>query len=77
MFLHQWDLWRRITKAAELAKLDQQSPYREQLVSGRMNILVPAKISAVMNEIQVGPEDVARYYCFGSAGNGESVLPLR
>ena len=30
-WLHQWELLRKLTKLAEEAKLDQESPYKESL----------------------------------------------
>src|ERR1039457_6240958 len=30
-WLHQWELFRKLTKMAEEAKLDQESPYKETL----------------------------------------------
>ena len=38
-WLHQWELLRKLTKMAEEAKLDQESPYKETLAYGRMNVL--------------------------------------
>jgi parvulin-like peptidyl-prolyl isomerase len=61
-WLHQWDLLRKLTKMAEEAKLDQESPYKETLAYGRMNVLATAQISASINKISVEPDDIVKYY---------------
>src|ERR1035441_279423 len=45
-WLHQWELLRKLTKIAEDAKLDQESPYKESLDFARMNVLATAEINA-------------------------------
>ena len=62
MWLHQWELVRKLTKMAEDAKLDQQSPYRENLAYTRMNILANAQIAAAMNQMVVEPAEIVKYY---------------
>jgi peptidyl-prolyl cis-trans isomerase C len=61
-WLHQWELLRKLTKMAEDAKLDQQSPYKESLEYGRMNVLATAEIGAAINLIVVEPADIVKYY---------------
>src|ERR1019366_9563617 len=62
LWLHQWELLRKLTKLAEDAKLDQESPYKESLAYGRMNVLATAEISAEVNRIVVEPGDIVKYY---------------
>jgi parvulin-like peptidyl-prolyl isomerase len=61
-WLHQWELLRKLTKMAEDAKLDQESPYKENLAYGRMNVLATAEITAAVNLILVEPADIVKYY---------------
>ena len=61
-WLHQWELLRKLTKMAEDAKLDQESPYKETLAYGRMNVLATAQINAAINQIVVEPGDIVKYY---------------
>jgi peptidyl-prolyl cis-trans isomerase C len=61
-WLHQWELLRKLTKMAEDAKLDQESPYKEALAWGRMNVLAQAQISAAINQVVVEPADIVKYY---------------
>ena len=61
-FLHQWELLRKLTKMAEDAKLDQESPYKESLAYGRMNVLATAQINAAVSQIVVEPADIVKYY---------------
>jgi len=61
-FLHQWELWRRVTKIAELSKLDQESPYKQQIEYARMNALLPAQINAVMNQVPIEPDEIVKFY---------------
>ena len=62
MWLHQWELMRKLTKMAEDAKLDQESPYKENLAYARMNVLATAQINAAINLIVVEPGDIVKYY---------------
>ncbi|MEO8592363.1 MAG: peptidylprolyl isomerase [Candidatus Solibacter sp.] len=62
LFLKQWELLRNLTKLAEDAKLDQESPYRETLSYGRMNVLATAQINHALNQIVVEPAEVVKYY---------------
>jgi peptidyl-prolyl cis-trans isomerase C len=61
-WLHQWELLRKLTKMAEDAKLDQESPYKETLAYGRMNVLATAQINAAINQVVVEPGDIVKYY---------------
>ncbi len=61
-WLHQWELMRKLTKLAEDAKLDQESPYKETLAYGRMNVLATAQINAAINQIVVEPPEIVKYY---------------
>ncbi len=61
-WLHQWELLRKLTKMAEDAKLDQQSPYKETLAYARMNVLATAQIGAAVNLIVVEPAEIVKYY---------------
>lgn len=61
-WLHQWELFRKLTKLAEDAKLDQQSPYKETLAYQRMTVLATAQINATMNLIVVEPGEIVKYY---------------
>jgi peptidyl-prolyl cis-trans isomerase C len=61
-WLHQWELLRKLTKMAEDAKLDQQSPYKENLAYQRMNVLATAEIGAAINLIVVEPAEIVKYY---------------
>jgi hypothetical protein len=61
-WLHQWELLRKLTKLAEEAKLDLESPYKETLAYGRMNVLANAEINAAINRVAVEPGDIVKYY---------------
>jgi peptidyl-prolyl cis-trans isomerase C len=62
LWLHQWELLRKLTKMAEDAKLDQQSPYKENLAYTRMNVLANAQIAAAINQMVVEPAEIVKYY---------------
>ncbi len=61
-FLHQWEMMRKLTKMAEAAKLDQESPYKEALEYGRMNVMAQAQITAAINAIQIDPDEIVKTY---------------
>jgi peptidyl-prolyl cis-trans isomerase C len=61
-WLHQWELLRKLTKMAEDAKLDQESPYKESLAYARMNVLATAEVSAAINLIVVEPGEIVKHY---------------
>ena len=50
-WIHQWELMRKLTKQAEEAKLDQESPYKEAIAFARMNVLASAQVNAGINKI--------------------------
>jgi peptidyl-prolyl cis-trans isomerase C len=62
VFLHQWEMMRRLTKMAEAAKLDQETPYKEALEYGRMNVMAQAQIAATVNAIQIDPGEIVKNY---------------
>src|SRR5665647_1859247 len=62
LWLHQWELMRKLSKMAEDEKLDQESPYKETLAYARMNVLLAAEINAAMNRVVVEPGDIVKYY---------------
>jgi hypothetical protein len=62
VFLHQWEMMRKLTKMAETAKLDQESPYKEALDYGRMNVLAQAEITSTVNNITIAPEEIVKAY---------------
>jgi parvulin-like peptidyl-prolyl isomerase len=62
VWLHQWELLRKLTKMAEDAKLDQESPYKESLAYGRMYVLSQAQISNAINQVVVEPADIVKFY---------------
>ena len=61
-WLHQWELFRKLTKMAEEAKLDEESPYKEALAYQRMTVLATAQITAAINRIMVEPGEIVKYY---------------
>jgi len=61
-WLHQWELLRKLTKLAEEAKLDQESPYKETLMYQRMNVLATGQINVEINRVVVEPGDIVKYY---------------
>uniref|UniRef100_Q02AM9 PpiC-type peptidyl-prolyl cis-trans isomerase n=1 Tax=Solibacter usitatus (strain Ellin6076) TaxID=234267 RepID=Q02AM9_SOLUE len=61
-WLHQWEMMRKLTKMAEQAKLDQESPYKEAIDYGRMNVLATAQITATVNAMTVEPAEIVKSY---------------
>ena len=61
-FLSQVALMRRMVKLASAAKLDEQSPYKEQLAAYRMMTLVQAQHEAAANAIIVSGDDQKKFY---------------
>jgi peptidyl-prolyl cis-trans isomerase C len=61
-FLEQYAVMRRLSAEAEKNKLDQQSPWREQLANMRMQVLLQAEINQKIAEIQIPAEDQQKYY---------------
>jgi peptidyl-prolyl cis-trans isomerase C len=62
LFLKQWALMRNLAHMAEMQKLDQQTPVKEQLEYYRLMILSQAKMNQQMAATSVEPGDIARYY---------------
>jgi hypothetical protein len=62
LWLHQYELMRKLTKLAEDGKLDQESPYKEALVWERMNLLAQAQINLAINQVVVEPGDIVKFY---------------
>jgi parvulin-like peptidyl-prolyl isomerase len=60
--LEGYGLMKRFLAEAEKAKLDQQSPFKEQLLHLRMQVLSQARFNQRIAEIQVPPEDVKKSY---------------
>jgi parvulin-like peptidyl-prolyl isomerase len=61
-FLQQWAFFRKLTKMAEAAKLQERSPYKEAIEQYRMQILSEAKITDAMNQVVVEPAEIVRSY---------------
>jgi len=61
-FLHQWALFRKLTKQAEDQKLGEQSPYKEAVEYSRMQVLIGARINEELNAATVLPADILRAY---------------
>lgn len=61
-FLRQYAMLKRLSEYAEKHKLDQQSPYREALAAGRMQILYQAAIQHTYENIPVLAEDQKKFY---------------
>lgn len=61
-FLRQYAMLKRLSDYAEKQKLDQQSPYREALAAGRMQILYQAAIQHTYENIPVLAEEQKKFY---------------
>ncbi|HXB71683.1 MAG TPA: peptidylprolyl isomerase [Candidatus Acidoferrales bacterium] len=61
-FLHQWALFRKLTKEADEQKLGEQSPYKETIEYARMQVLIGARINEALNSVNVEPAEVLKYY---------------
>jgi peptidyl-prolyl cis-trans isomerase C len=61
-FLEQYGVMMRLSAEAEKAKLDQQTPWKEQLSNMRMQMLAQAEINQRLNEIQVPVEEQRKQY---------------
>jgi hypothetical protein len=57
-----WAGMLRLAEQGEAAKLDQTSPSKEMLAYNRTLVLGQALMNYKLNAVQVGPEDVAKYY---------------
>jgi peptidyl-prolyl cis-trans isomerase C len=61
-FLEQFAIYDLIAAMAEKAKLDQRSPYKEQIAETRRMILVTAQVNEYKNSLPIMPEDQKKYY---------------
>ena len=61
-FLKQFGVMRRLAADAEKAKLDTQSPWKEQLANMRMQMLANAAINQKFTDIQVTPEQTKAHF---------------
>jgi parvulin-like peptidyl-prolyl isomerase len=61
-FLEGYGVMKRLLAEAEQAKLDQQSPWKEQINHARMQVLAQARFNQRISEIQVSPEEVKKSY---------------
>jgi peptidyl-prolyl cis-trans isomerase C len=52
----------KLAKEAEAEKLDQQSPYKEQLADMRLQVLSMAAVNRKMDSIQITPAEVQKVY---------------
>lgn len=61
-FLQQYALLNRLAEEAEKAKLDQQTPYREQLQASRVQTLANAFLTEKFNSFPVQAEEQEKFY---------------
>jgi parvulin-like peptidyl-prolyl isomerase len=61
-FLENYALFDLIGSYAEKSKLDQKSPFREQIAETRRQILVTAYVNEYKNSLPVPAEDQRKYY---------------
>jgi peptidyl-prolyl cis-trans isomerase C len=61
-FLEQFAIFDLIAAMAEKAKLDQKSPYKEQIAETRRQILVTAQVNEYKNSLPIMPADQKKYY---------------
>jgi peptidyl-prolyl cis-trans isomerase C len=61
-FLNQLAMFHKLEKMALAEKLDQQSPFREQLLFARSQILAQAEVQKQMNPDKIDGEEIERYY---------------
>jgi peptidyl-prolyl cis-trans isomerase C len=61
-FIMQIALMTKLAAMAEQQKLDQQTPLREQLEYGRLQALMTAELSQIINAPVVRDEDLQAYY---------------
>ncbi len=61
-FLQQLALMMRLSGDAEKAKLDQTSPYKEQIESTRMQILAQGAVNEKINSFPISPQDQQKFY---------------
>jgi len=61
-YLNQVFLMKRLAEDAEKAGVDKQSPFKEQLEFGRLQVLSTAELTNINNNIKVSEEDKQKYY---------------
>ncbi|MGH9721393.1 MAG: peptidylprolyl isomerase [Bryobacteraceae bacterium] len=61
-FLHQIALMKKMSELAEASKLQEMSPYKEQIAFNRMFVLFNAQSSDMFNQIVVTGEDQQKFY---------------
>jgi parvulin-like peptidyl-prolyl isomerase len=61
-FLHEVSLMRKLTKMAEQAKLDQESPYKEALEFSKMMVLSQAQMMEINNGSTVTQPEIVKEY---------------
>lgn len=61
-FLRQYAMLKRLSELAEKNHLDQQSPYKEALAAGRMQILYQAAIQHTYENIPVQADEQKKFY---------------
>jgi hypothetical protein len=61
-FIKEYGLFRKLTQMALQNKLDQKHPNDDALLYYRMFILSQAMVNDMVNNIEVKPEDIAKYY---------------
>ena len=62
MFIEQYGLLLRLSADARKEKLDQQSPYKEEIEYATMQILQRAEFNRRTMELPVSPDDVKKMY---------------
>lgn len=61
-FLQQWAFMRKVAKMAVDDKLDEQTPYKEQIEYNRNFILMNAKLNQELVRSEAKPEEIVNYY---------------
>ena len=61
-FLERYAMMKKFTELAEKAKLEEQSPYKEQLALQRMIILFQAEATEAQNQILVSGDEQKKFY---------------
>jgi len=61
-YVRQIGVMRKLAHMAEQQKLGEQSPYKEQIETTRLQILAGAKLTEEMNSIMVEPDELLKYY---------------
>jgi parvulin-like peptidyl-prolyl isomerase len=60
--LEQFAMFQNILAEAEQSKLEEQSPYREQIAEARRQVLVQARINEKTTSVVVSPDEVRKHY---------------